>query len=274
MTHKATIRNLLKRSTMLLPFLIAAMSAFIMVTAVPVVLAEEEPEIPFDEASIYFELNNTDGDLGIHALIDGDAWKYLEIEDPRERRILNVVVRGRLRKQGLTELFFESAEPSFDELPPAKFFRRFPEGYYEIEGITLEGEERESTVWLSHVMPAPPDGILVSETSIDPDSVDCDEGPIPVAAAPVVISWEPVKESHPEIGKSGDIEVEKYQLVVEEEEAGIVLSVDLPPSVTELEIPSGIIDLGEQFKFEILVRATNGNQTAVESCFVVDNDSE
>lgn len=37
--------------------------------------AEEGNEIPFSEAEIFFELNNTDGDLGIHSSIDGDAWK-------------------------------------------------------------------------------------------------------------------------------------------------------------------------------------------------------
>ena len=47
---------------------------------------DDEDEIPFDVAEIFFELNNTDGDLGIHALIDGEAWKKLEIEDPREGR--------------------------------------------------------------------------------------------------------------------------------------------------------------------------------------------
>ena len=99
----------------------------------------EDDGIPFSEAHLFFELNNTDGDLGIHALIDGDAWKKLEIEDPRERKMLDVRVSGRLQKQGLTEIFFESAEPTFDELSPQKFFRRFKEGIYEIEGKTLEG---------------------------------------------------------------------------------------------------------------------------------------
>ncbi len=101
---------------------------------------DDSDEIPFDEASIFFELNNTDGDLGIHALIDGDAWKKLEIEDPNERRMLKIKVQGRLKKQGLTEIFFESAEPTFDELSPAQFFNRFPEGIYEIEGKRIEGD--------------------------------------------------------------------------------------------------------------------------------------
>ena len=43
-------------------------------------LGQEADELPFSEAQLYFELNHTDGDLGIHGLIDGDAWKSLEIE--------------------------------------------------------------------------------------------------------------------------------------------------------------------------------------------------
>ena len=62
----------------------------------PTVIAhdDDEEEIPYDEAEVFFELNNTDGDLGIHALIDGDAWKRLRIEDTNERRILDIKVRG------------------------------------------------------------------------------------------------------------------------------------------------------------------------------------
>ena len=89
---------------------------------------DDGDEIPFDVAEVFFELNNTDGDLGIHALIDGDPWKRLYIEDPRDRKMLNIYVRGRLRRQGLTELFFESAEPPFDELTrnSSVVFRRVP----------------------------------------------------------------------------------------------------------------------------------------------------
>ena len=48
---------------------------------------------------------------------------------------MNVWVRNSLRQQGMTEFFFESAEPSFDELSPARFFNRFRQGIYEIEGV-------------------------------------------------------------------------------------------------------------------------------------------
>ena len=135
---------------------------------------DDDDEEPFDEARLFFELNDTDGDLGIHGKVDGDEWKYLEIEDPRDRKMMNIWVRGRLRRQGLTELFFESAEPTFDELDPEKFFRRFPEGEYDIEGVTLDGEEKESEVYLSHVIPAAPDGVTINTEDA---AEDCDADP-------------------------------------------------------------------------------------------------
>jgi hypothetical protein len=229
---------------------------------------EEEEEIPFDEASLFFELNDTDGDLGIHGLVDGDEWKKLEIEDPFERTMLDIQVTGRLRRQGLTEVFFESAEPTFDELAPKEFFRRFPEGNYEISGVTLEGDELESVVVLSHVMPAPAPNLTVSGI---PAAENCDADPLPSVSAPVTIGWDAVTQSHPTIGKSGAVEINKYQFVVEREEPSLlVFTVDLPPEVTEFEIPEEFTELGDEFKFEVIVRSANGNQTATESCFEIE----
>jgi hypothetical protein len=105
-------------------------AGFICLAAAPLaLLAQDEEEVlEFEEAEVFFELNNTDGDLGIHALIDGGPWKLLEIRDVDDRSMLTVNARGRVRQQGMTEIFFESAEPTFDVLPPAEFFNRFPEG--------------------------------------------------------------------------------------------------------------------------------------------------
>ncbi len=261
----------MKRPTHTLPAVPMATAALILGAAAPAGWADDnDAEIPFDEAHLFFELNDTDGDLGIHALIDGTEWKRLEIEDPNEQMMLDVRVLGRLRRQGLTELFFESAEPPFNELRPARFFRRFPEGMYEIGGTTLDGEELESTVELSHVLAAPPRNITISGI---PAAVNCDADPLPSVSGPVVIDWDPVTGSHPEIGTPGvPVAVEKYQLIVEREEPTLLIfSVDLPPNVTKFRVPSGFIALGDEFKFEIIVRAEeSGNQTAVESCFEVE----
>jgi hypothetical protein len=230
---------------------------------------DDEEGIPFDEAKIFLELNNTDGDLGIHGLVDGDAWKKLEIEDPDDREILVVRGRGSLGRHGLTEVFFESDEPRFDELPPAEFLVRFPEGEYEFEGETVEGDELESTAVLTHVLPAPPASILISGV---PAAENCDADPLPSVDGdePVIIKWAPVTQSHPEIGRSDPaIEIVGYQVVVEREEPTLlVFNVDLPPSdEPQVTVPPELIALGTEFKLEILVREAGGNQTAVETCF-------
>lgn len=231
-----------------------------------------DEEIPFEEAHLFFELNDTDGDLGIHGKVDGGPWKYIRIEDPNERMMMAVRTRGRLRRQGLTEIFFESAEPPFDELAPATFFNRFPEGTYEIEGMSLDREELESEVEITHVMPAPPVP-TVNEVAL---AVQCDEDEpgydAPEVIAPITIRWESVTMSHDEIGISGVNLTDKiinYEVVVEHEddEFTSVLSVMLPPDQLSMTIPEEFTALGDTFKYEVLAREESDNQTAVESCF-------
>ncbi len=230
---------------------------------------EGEEMASYSKSKVYFELNHTDGDLGIRIRVDGDGWHRLAIEGPGKSRMLDVEVKGRLKMQGLTELLTESAEPSFDELPPKDFFARFPEGDYALLGTTIEGQKLRGKARLTHVMPAPPGNIRVSGHAMP---MDCDDGPIPVAAKPVVITWDPVTKSHPKIGKAGAVKVVNYELiVVRENPTSLVLSVDLPSSTKSFEVPSSFIasDDGDGFKFEIVVREASGNETLFESCFKV-----
>ena len=241
----------------------------------------DEGSIPFAEAHIFFELNDTDGDLGIHALIDGGPWKELEIEDPRGREYLDIKVKSRLRRQGLTEIFFESAEPPFDELDPAEFFNRFPEGIYEIEGKTLEGDELESETELTHTIPAPP----VATVNGEPMAQQCDDeesgydAPT-ITEVPVIIAWQPVTMSHPDPFGGGagvqppiPVTIHNYEVVVEVEleingeEFTSKFSAILPPDQTSMSIPDEFIALSDTFKYEVLAREESYNQTAVESCF-------
>ncbi len=238
---------------------------------------DDEDDIEFDEAHVFFELNNTDGDLGIHALIDGEPWKRLRIEDQQERRVLDVKLRGRLRRQGLTEIFFESAEPNFEELSPVEFFDRFPAGTYEIEGVTLEGDKLESETEITHAMPAPPKPTVNGEPS-NGSSCDEDEEPVTVSG-PVVIAWPKVDKTHPDLGEprnSDEITINNYEVVVEVEfevdgeDFASVFSVILPPDVTSMTIPAEFIAQGEEFKYEVLAREESFNQTAVECFFKVE----
>lgn len=239
-----------------------AVSSALVAVALVVGAAAGAGAAQFSEARLFFELNHTDGDLGIHASIDGGPYVRLEIEDPFERTILTVTADGRLAKQGLTQLFLESAEPSFDELAPADFFRRFPEGMYEIVATTHTGTELEARVRLSHVLAGPPPNVRVAGV---PAAENCD-AVLPEVSPPVIIEWDPVTSSHP-IGKSGSLQIALYQLFVEK--GSIKFGVDLPRTVTSFAVPPEIAALGGEFKFEIIARTTGGNNTAIESCFVV-----
>jgi hypothetical protein len=282
MKHTRSKNNGMKRHIRMLAILLVPVVALILGAAAPELWAgghdDDDDEIPFDEAELFFELNNTDGDLGIHALIDGEAWKRLTIEDTKERKMLDIEVKGRLRRQGLTEIFFESAEPTFEELSPEKFFKRFPEGTYEIEGETLEGEELESEVELTHVMPAPPAPTVNGQTMAE----QCDEDEpgydATKVSAPITIAWPEVEDSHPDLGINPPVSVtiHNYEVVVERElevdgeEFASVFSVILPPGQRSMTIPAEFIGSGDKFKYEVLAREESFNQTAVESCFVLE----
>jgi hypothetical protein len=219
-------------------------------------------EAPLRVAELFFELNNTDGDLGLHGRVGADDWKNLWIETPNDSVLLQLVARNGLRRQGMSEMAFESAEPAFDELPPAEFLRRFPEGIYDVEGLTLDGEELASEVRISHAIPAP-------ATPLQPLAASCDA---PVAAvAPVTIRWNAVSTSHPSIGTPHQpVQVERYELAIERlDGSGLKMLVELPSDVTSFPVPSLFTAKPGIVKFETLVKAVNGNRTGEESCFVI-----
>lgn len=263
----------------MLPILPAVAAAAILALA-PLTGWARGEKIAYDEAELFFELNNTDGDLGIHALIDGDAWSKLRLKDPNRRVMLDIRVKGRLKNQGLTEIFFESAEPRFSELNPIDFFARFPAGTYLIEGKTLEKDKLVSEVELSHTMPAPPDVTVNGESM----AVQCDDEiagfDATEVSAPVTIAWDAVTLSHPDPAGGGagvqppiPVTIHNYEVVVEVElgeDFTSVMHVILPPGETSLTIPEEFIALGDEFKYEVLAREESFNQTAVESCFVLE----
>lgn len=60
------------------PAVYAANAALLLGNATPL-LAADDDEIPFSVGRVFFQLNDTDGDLGIHAKIDGEPWTRLKI---------------------------------------------------------------------------------------------------------------------------------------------------------------------------------------------------
>ena len=113
--------------------------------------------IPFPEARIFIEYNSTANDLGFHVFLDAEDWKEVEIINPNGRTIFEVEGKGGFGKLGLTELFFEGAEPSLDDFPLEDLLALFPEGKYTFIGTTVEGKTLISKPILTHAVPAGPD---------------------------------------------------------------------------------------------------------------------
>jgi hypothetical protein len=199
----------------------------------------DDEEIPFDEARIFFEFNSTDNDLGVQVLLDGDAWNRLGILDPRGERILEITAEGRLGELGLTELFFESDEPS-----PEEVLALFRAGNYEFEGETVEGDELEGEARLSHKLPPAPIIVTPSFPGQELDRTN------------TVIEWQAIP------GIAG------FEVIVENEDAGAEMTVPLPATTTRLHVPEEFLDPGTGYKVEVLAIAENGNKTIAEREFV------
>ena len=223
----------------------------------------QEAQLAFTAADVFIELNDSDGDLGLHSSTTAPVpWQLMKIIGPTGL-LMEFTTRPELSTQGMSQVDFESAEPSFDELPPSRFFRRYPEGRYAIVAHGVEGERIKSYANLSHVLAAPPGNIFVNGVGA---ARNCD-APLPTVVPPVTITWNPVTTSHPRIGKSGSVRIDKYQFFVERETSSF--GIDLPPSITQMDIPPAMLSGGGVYKYEILAQTTTGNNTAHESCFRV-----
>ena len=218
-----------------------------------------QDEIALSDARIKIEFNSTAEDVGIQVFLDREAWKKVKIFSP-DGKIFQVNGNGSLKGLGLTELFFESQEPSLDELPLEEFLVLFPEGEYEFQGLTVEGDSLVGTATLTHDIPCGP--IIVSPAegdTVDPNNTK--------------IEWESVENKvNLGTGQCGSeaSEIAGYQVIVERDEPLRTFSVDLPALATDVKVPPEFLESGTEYKFEVLAIEVSGNQTISESFFCTD----
>lgn len=200
---------------------------------VPGDVAAQGATIPFAKLRMFLEFNSTDNDLGVQLLLDGDDWLRVDGVDPRGRQFVEVQTGGRLRELGLTELFWESAEPS-----PEEVLALIPAGVYKYTGKTVDGERLIGTATLSHTLPAAP--------TISPANG------VVVNANNLVVTWQSIAS------------LASFQVIVADEASGMELVVDLLPSRTSFRVPTEFVRPGRTYKIEVLAVATNGNKTISE----------
>lgn len=75
--------------------------------------------------------------------LDAEDWKSVRIVNPAGITVFEASGKGpyALPQRGLSEMFFEGAEPSLDEVPLASLLALFPEGKYRFIGVTSEGAQ-------------------------------------------------------------------------------------------------------------------------------------
>jgi hypothetical protein len=205
-----------------------------------------EPSVPLSIAKIYWEYNDSANDLGVHVFLDGEDWKKLKITKPNGKRIFEVEGCGPYHELGMTELFFEGAEPSLNEFPLADLLFLFPEGEYEMEGLTVDGQAIEGEALFSHAIP---DGPNVSSQVGANDFLR--------------IHWTPVAFPPPGF-PAQPIQIVGYQVIVES------FQLTLPASATSVTVPPEFVAAlspGEH-AFEVLAIEVSGNQTLTEGSFV------
>jgi hypothetical protein len=203
----------------------------------------QERAAPFDDARLEIEVNATDGDAGFQIFADSDnEWKSFEIFRPDGGRIVNFQTDGNLSDFGLSELFSESSEPPFAEMPFTEFERLFPAGTYRFVGVTTDGQSLASNVLFSH-------RILSAPQILQPT----DGGTLPADNA--VIRWAPVQ---------GAVD---YEVIVSSPEEERVLDTTLSADRTSLTVPPEFLDPGVTYAIEVHASASNGNRIFTEVSF-------
>jgi hypothetical protein len=225
---------------------LVAVTFLAIAAAVPVALADapggssaQKKPLRYAEHDLFIETNATDGDAGLQLNLDAEDWRSLTIRDPDGRPIVGVQAKGPLRPLGLTELFFEASEPSFDEVPFSRFKKRFPEGRYTFRGRTVEGRRLAGADRLSHLVPARPN-ITFPEDGAEVD------------ANGFTVTWEPVT-------RPAGVDIESYIVTVVQGDRD--LDMELPGTATSASIPGEFLEPGVRSELEVLSREKSGNQT-------------
>ena len=233
--------------------LLAGIAGLVVITAAtsngsPGARAAAKP-IRLDNATMIIEVNSTDRDAGLQVFLDGEPWSEMAVFAPDGRKILDVDATGRLNRFGLTELFSESHEPEFSELPLRKFKKRFPAGRYRFRGTTVEGRRLVGSARFSHDTPAGPEITSPAAGASVPE-------------ANVVASWNRGRQP---VG----VDIVAYRVIVEREKPLRVFDADLPASVNSVTIPSEFLEPGIKYKLEVQSIEKSGNQTISEITFRV-----
>lgn len=208
-------------------------------------------------AKLIIEYNATDKDIGVHGAFDDHGWSRLCAYDPTGREILDVSPKSQLKDLTMAGIFFESREPPIREFDFNDLKRRFPEGRYEVRGLTYQGEQLVGSAKFTHDVPRPPEVTTPRDGStVDPDDV--------------TVRWKDVTETID--GKPVDIT--GYEVIITKEQeddphgfSRPTYDVHVAPGRNSLSVPAEFFEPRSEYELEVLALEKSGNQTISVSFF-------
>jgi hypothetical protein len=226
-------------------------------------------EEPFDAASLHFETNATDCDMGVQMFFDSPGTTEMTVKDPSGHVVYSVqTLEGMADVGGLTESFLEGVEPQITELlsklgcdlsdeEPQMSLQElvadWPAGTYRFQG-SGGGTDFESEAVLSHKIPAGPNVTAPEEGDIVRDDL------------PLLVTWN--KVTSPIIPGLGPVEIIGYHVVIEDESGPtlpgpvpLTFDADVGREVTRLRVPPQYLRPNRVYSLEVLATEKSGNQT-------------
>ncbi|MGH2570635.1 MAG: hypothetical protein ACRDGR_05375, partial [bacterium] len=213
------------------PLAVAAIAAF----ASPAGAADK-----FEDAAVRLEQNATDGDNEVVLEIKSGTMgiDHLSVVAPDGHTVFELSCPAPAAL-GLRQFVLESPEPK-DRVAIQK---AFPAGTYVVRGRTVDGRDLEASAELVHDLPPTAGFVHPAEDAED------------VPAEDLVITWK---------GVAG---IAAYEIEVEDEETGVVVTARLPARATSFGIPAGFLEAGGDYKLAIGTVAADGNKSFVETSF-------
>jgi hypothetical protein len=186
--------------------------------------------VPFDELTLTLELNATDLDSGVLLHSDTEeSLARLTIQDPTGHKIFDMKSDDPL-DLGVTELFWESAEPDIETALAA-----YPAGEYAVTAKAFDGTIVQGVARLSHVLPARP-------TITAPDEGD------QLDVNNVLMKW------------NLDPSVEHYWLEIKGEEQP-EMTIHCLPGADHFQIPAELLLPSSRYQVGLGAQGANGNVT-------------
>ena len=166
-------------------------------------------------------------------------------------------VRPYVARFGGSELFLESGEPPFSELPLRKLLEQWPAGVYTFRGTGSDGQAFRGSARLTHRLPAGPKLVSPVESSApqEPRETVMRWQQVPAPAGSRIIGYQVLVER----------ETERKALPV------VTLDVTMPPTATSPRVPPGFLRPNAEYFWEVLAIERSGNQTLSSSTFMTSS---